>query len=48
MVGTTRYRETIYVPNVDAGQISCMYRPRRGPGVLGRASMEAFPFKGQS
>ena len=45
---TTRYRETIYVADADAdaGQISGMYR-LCGPGVLGRAPMEAFPFKGQ-
>ena len=29
-MGTTRYRKTIYVTDADAGQISCMYRLRRG------------------
>jgi hypothetical protein len=41
-------RKNHHVADADSGQISSMSRLCRGLGVLGHASMEAFPLKGQS
>jgi hypothetical protein len=44
-MGTTGYRETIYVADAYAGQICGIYKLCRGSIDLGRASMEAFPLQ---